>query len=176
MAPSNPPGKDQVPSETEQWGVLPTSVPLPSPRSLFQLLAHSGGRCRPAQLLPRRRRRVTLAAAAAAAEGAATAQAAAVSQAATSGRAEGPAAAATAVVPGAPATPPVPVPRAGAAPGGTAEQKRGRETPGTPLCTAPTRAPNPCASARPCGLPPSCSRCFPQTSSLASPVSKQTVL
>lgn len=120
---------------------------------------------------------MTLAAAAAtaAAQAAAAAQAgaAAASQAATSGRAEGPAAAATAMVPGAPAAPPVPVPGAGAAPGGAEEQEGGCETPGTSLHAAPTQALNLRASARPCNLFLSPSCCFPQTSSLASPVSKQ---
>lgn len=41
-------------------------------------------------------------------------------------------------MPGAPAAPPVPLPRAGAAPGGTAGQEGGREEPGTP-CAQPSR-------------------------------------
>lgn len=45
-----------------------------------------------------------------------------------------------------------------------------------PPAHRPTRALNLRASARPCGLSPSSSRCFPQTSSLAFSVSKQTVL
>lgn len=101
---------------------------------LFQLLAHSRGRCRPGQLLPWGRRRLAAAGAAAvtvagtgAAAGAATAApagagAAAMGEAAAAGRAEGPAAAAgtAAVVPGAPAAPPIAVPRAGAAPASAA--------------------------------------------------------
>lgn len=82
---------------------------------------------------------VTAAAAGAAAGGGAWAGATAPSEAATARRAEGPAAVAvaTAVVPGATAAPPVPVPRAGAAPGGAAGQEGSCEAPGTPFTHTP---------------------------------------
>lgn len=96
------------PQNKLRGGSLSTSQ---APHSLFQLLAHSRGRCRPGQLLPWGRRRVALvlavAPAAASAPALAAAAASTTSQTSAPGRAEGPAATAmtAAMMPGAPGTP-----------------------------------------------------------------------